>query len=116
MSGFYFSQGIDYVFPDSTKICSGEIIIICRDTSVYGNLNNQIFEWGLDSLENNGELIELRTPIGYLVDKVDYDSTWGFGIPGGLGPTLELIDTALDNNNPSNWKASYCNSGTPGQQ
>ena len=51
-----------------------------------------------------------------LIDEVEYDdiSPWP-GEPDGEGPTLELIDSSLDNALGGNWDASNDNGGTPGE-
>ncbi|MEL7532553.1 MAG: lamin tail domain-containing protein, partial [Bacteroidota bacterium] len=70
-------------------------------------------------LGNDGETIALLTAERCLVDMVDYgDRLPWVSLPDGLGPSLALIATTLDNQNPANWQSSSiggANFGTPGQ-
>ena len=66
-------------------------------------------------LNGGGELIRLFNPNGILVDEVEYDDIAPWPIdPDGYGPTLELIDSSLDNTLGESWDASSENGGTPG--
>lgn len=58
-------------------------------------------------LSNSGECIELFTPSGGLADAVCYedDGYWPT-TPDGLGPSLERINPASDDDTPRNWRAS----------
>ncbi len=58
-------------------------------------------------LANGGELIELLSGSGAVVDSVDWDdaSPWP-GTPDGDGPSLELIDPLADNAFAANWAPS----------
>ena len=47
---------------------------------------------------------------------MEYDDIAPWPIdPDGYGPTLELIDSSLDNALGENWDASNENGGTPGE-
>jgi Lamin Tail Domain/FlgD Ig-like domain len=67
-------------------------------------------------LSNSGETIYLYNDDGILVDSVTYDDglTWP-GSADGDGPSLELVNASLDNNNPTAWDPSLVIGGTPGQ-
>lgn len=61
------------------------------------------------------ELLTLTDAKGKLVEAVEYDDqgAWPREADGG-GYTLELIDPALDRNNPFSWLASTVLGGSPG--
>ena len=69
------------------------------------------------SFSASGETIKLYSDnLMTLVDSVAY----GDGLPwpeppDGEGPTLSLIDSALDNNDATNWESSGNYGGTPGR-
>jgi hypothetical protein len=69
------------------------------------------------ALGNDGDNIRLFHSSGQLIDNVAYDdsSPWPTA-PDGDGPTLSLLDPALDNSLPENWAASLQNDGTPGAE
>ena len=65
-------------------------------------------------LDGGGELVRLFNAGGLLMDAVEYDDDppWPEE-PDGNGPSLELIDPALDNSLAANWAAS-AGYGSPG--
>jgi hypothetical protein len=64
------------------------------------------------SLSNDGELLKLIRSNGTIADELTYDDLPSWPVtPDGLGPSLEVIDPALDNNTPRNWHASIATSG-----
>ncbi len=65
-------------------------------------------------LSNAGELIQLLAPDATLIDEVTYDDVNPWPINAdGFGPSAELSDVNLDNNDGNNWVAFTLN-GTPG--
>jgi hypothetical protein len=68
------------------------------------------------SLNNNGETIELRRSDGSLADYVMYEDNDGWVTnPDGMGPSLEWMDLGLPNEEASSWSASLILGGTPGE-
>ncbi len=115
LSGYTFTQGINYTFPNGTTIDAGEYIIIAINASSYTGNGYDVYQWSSGGLNNSGETVELQTPNGATVDIVTYGtgSPWP-DEPDGDGPSLELMTTNLDNSLASNWQASYGGYGTPG--
>lgn len=70
------------------------------------------------SLDNDGELLFLRTANGSSIHAVEYDASWyGNDIKKGGGWTLEMIDPAHPCAGSANWKASNdASGGTPGRK
>ena len=64
------------------------------------------------NLSNGGETITLKDAGAVVIDTVAYGEVdpWPT-TPDGLGPSLELIDPMLDNNDPLNWAASTAPAG-----
>ena len=119
LSGYYFSAGIEFTFPQATSISAGEYILIAKNADTYSDRGYQVFQWTSGGLKNRGEDIQLRDNAGIEIDYVDYDdggdgSLWAVG-PDGRGTSLALINPCLDNSLPENWRASYVVGGTPGQ-
>ena len=76
-----------------------------------------MFGWGVDggSLSNGGERIALLDGSGGLIDEVTYDDADPWPLtPDGSGPSLALIDPALDNSLATSWAASPADGGSPG--
>ncbi len=106
-----------FVFPSNTNIGADDYLVVCRDEVAFVSLNPYVanhigdFDFGLSS---HGECVRLYDDTLRLVDSVFYGNSppWS-PEPNGTGPTLELINPALDNTLPENWYASNTH-GTPG--
>lgn len=113
----YSFTGVTFAFPAMTMIAPGEYVVVAVDATnaIFTGATYQLFEWTTGGLSNNGELVELIEPVGGLVvDAVLYDEITPWPTDAdGAGPTLELSDFTLDNNDPANWCAVTEN-GTPG--
>lgn len=105
LSGFQFSKGIDFVFPDDVFLPEGEFVLLVREPSLYVGLGCQVFQYNGD-LNNNGEVLELVTANGKIVDKVEWKTTapWPFEA-AGQGPSLSLKLPHLPNEWGENWEA-----------
>ena len=81
----------------------------------YGNAVRIAGEWSGGALSNNGENIVLRDDSGNIIHDFEYDTVEPWPVtPAGEGPSLEVIDTEGDYNDPANWRASAVAGGTPG--
>lgn len=119
LSDWTFSDsGSTWTFPSGTVVASGGTVVLAEDlvefTAAYGTVPGAIGDLGF-GLSGGGELLQLRDAAGLLVDEVDYDddAPWPTE-PDGNGPTLELTDPNLDNNQGSHWQASSSVGGSPG--
>ena len=116
--------------PDGTKVPPYYFVVFARNVDSllskaayqpYLTNGNEILINIKDSvqLSNGGEWVKLVDNNGNTVDSVSYDdsSPWPTA-PDGNGPSLELKDPNIDNNDPSNWAASgstkTADYGTPG--
>ncbi|MBN1559494.1 CotH kinase family protein [candidate division KSB1 bacterium] len=115
LSGYRFTQGIEFTFPQKSYLESNEHIIIAKTRSTYANNGFQVFQIAKGNLENAGEAICLEDDRGVSIDSVRYDDKypWPTSADGG-GPSLELIDLSADNNSASAWQNSSNIGGTPG--
>ncbi|MDP2360726.1 MAG: lamin tail domain-containing protein [bacterium] len=109
----------DHIFtiPGGTTISAGGYLVVAQDAAqvmsnhgianVVGNVS-----FGLGS---GGDAVRLFDVNLVLVDAVTYgvSAPWP-GPPVGSGPSLSLIDPALDNSLGENWAASAEPCGTPG--
>lgn len=110
MSGWAFTDGIQFTFPDGTLLSPDEYLVLAEDPSVveaqYG-YSNAIGPYE-GRLDGDGEELILRDALGTVVDRVEY----GHGFPwptvgSGLDHSIELIHPALNNRRPGNWRASF---------
>jgi hypothetical protein len=116
LSGYRFTDGIELILPEGTLLPTGGFLVVANDSAGfhgrYGFAAHFIFDGGL---KNSSEQVEFSTPDSIVVDAVTFsDSEPWPTAPDGNGPSLELIDPALDNQLAENWQASYIDGGTPG--
>ncbi len=130
LSGWYFSDGIEFSFPSGTIIPADHYLVIAEDAyAAYAPITISQ-KYGADpaivlgpftgSLNNEGERIALSDASGQLIDEVDYQlgfpwPTVGDAVPdiepGGSGHSIQLIHPELDNNLAGSWRSAY---PTPG--
>jgi len=110
--------GVGLVVPAGAVILPRGYLLLVRDDVAFrarygpGHFIAAQYEGGLSG---NGELVRLIDRAGVVIDEVAYDdlAPWPTAADGN-GPSLELIDPALDNGLPASWAASLQAGGTPG--
>ncbi|MCP4453839.1 MAG: lamin tail domain-containing protein [Planctomycetes bacterium] len=131
LTGWTFSDGILYRFQDDTLLPAHDYMVVACDpatvlakyTSRQVVISPQAIQGPFEGkLDNEGEAIELRNPVGDLVDQVDYQSGFPWptvgdavpydGQPAGTGSSIQLVHPDLDNEVPGNWRSSL---PTPGR-
>jgi hypothetical protein len=109
MTGWSFTQGVNFAFPPGTILGPGEYLVVGKDrNALYKKyrLSNVIGNYG-GNLDNEGEKVELTDLLGNVVDEVRYASGEPWPVwAAGWGSSLELIDPRQDNRAPSAWAAS----------
>ena len=128
LTGWFFSDGVSFVFPAGTWLDGGRYLVVCADVErvkeVY-DINNAIGNWaecgeggsGGCALSNGGERIALSEPAGIVAARVTYNDRgkWPSGADG-TGHSIALIDLYLDDSEPENWALSGTLGGTPGTE
>jgi Lamin Tail Domain/CotH kinase protein len=110
LSGWRFTDGISWAFPAGTTMTAGQYLVLAKNpaflNSNYPALTNVQGPYG-GTLRNSGEKLRLEDSRGNTADLVDYKmgGQWPTGA-GGEGSSLELMHPAMDNNQPSSWRAS----------
>lgn len=116
LSGWTFS-GITLTLPAATTISPGGFLVVAKDAAqfqaTYGFTPAAVYG---GNLSNSGETVALKDAGGATIDTVSFlDVDPWPSVTDGLGPSLELIDSALENDDPLNWAAATNASGrTPG--
>ena len=118
LSGWEFTSGVEFDFPDNTVMGPGEYLVVARDPvlirSVYGlpeaAVLGPVDEESLDdfgSLSDRGERITLQDGLGRTADTVRYfdGGDWPRWADGH-GSSIELIDPLQDNRFGTAWDAS----------
>jgi PKD repeat protein len=104
---WYFTDGIQYTFPDTT-IAAGKYFVIARDAmSFKATFGFNAAQWTGDFLADNGEILKFKDMNGFVKDSVYYKPTapWPTDAAGN-GPSIEICNTSLDNSLGENWSAS----------
>jgi len=117
LSGWHVT-GVGLDIPAGTVILPGEYLLLVRHDVLFrarygpGRFVAAQYDGKLD---NGGERVALEDRAGNPVDELEYDdlAPWPTA-PDGTGPSLELLDPALDNSLPGSWAASLAPGGTPG--
>jgi hypothetical protein len=117
LSGYWFSQGVNFVFPHDTYLEGGEYLVLCADEDAvrekYG-ITNTIGNF-IGRLDNEGETISLNIFGGGVDVTVDYaDRGQWMKEADGTGHTIALIDIYEDPDDNDNWAKSEALGGTPG--
>lgn len=121
LSGFYFSRGLTYEFPEASFIEGRSRVVVCRDSAavaeaydVSGDILFGDFEGALD---NSGERVELANPQGRAVTSVRYNDRgqWPSGAKR-TGHSLSLRYEYTDPDDADSWALSTRMGGSPGQQ
>ena len=109
LSGFRFTQGVDFTFAAGTTIAPDGYLVVAQDPTLirelYG-LRQVLGPWE-GSLANRGENVRLVDAVDNLVDEVRYfdGDRWSIWADG-RGSSLELIDPQHDNDFSSSWESS----------
>ena len=112
LSGWEFSEGIDFEFPAGTTLGPQQYLVISNDpgslaASRVGLDASQVFGPFDQNLSNAGELIELSDAKGNPTDSVHYyDGGRWAGSADAKGASLELRDPFADNSVAEAWAAS----------
>lgn len=108
LSGWSFSEGIGYVFPNGTTLASSGFLIVSRGTGncVDYDLSGSVHIY-TGALSNGGETITLNDICGNVITTVSFtdDPDWagqGGGDADGGGQSLQMTNIG-DDANPANW-------------
>ena len=114
LTGYTFF-GVDATLPVAS-IAPGEFVVVADTPATYAGHGYQVFNFD-GGLSNGGERVTVYDPFGNVVDEVIYGvaDPWP-GAPNAGGPSLALLEPALDNAAAANWAASREQGGTPGAE
>ncbi|MEW6237161.1 MAG: lamin tail domain-containing protein [Candidatus Omnitrophota bacterium] len=114
LSGWFFSNGVEFRFPQGTSLAAGGTVLVCKKADRYPNVPNRIGDYMLQ-LNNGGEAIALMNANGVVIDYVNYNDRMPWPIrPDGDGTSLELVNAYADNRDGQYWRNGQPNSpGAP---
>ena len=123
VSGWKFTSGIEFKFPDKSAIPPGGFVVVCKDKKLFAECyDTPVIGEFKKSLADGGDTIELADASGRPVDRVKYDDSdpWPVAADGGSS-SLERITPGAPGDRADNWAASPLPedmvrpAGTPGR-
>jgi hypothetical protein len=105
ISGFQFTKGITFRFPEGSAIKPNGKIYVAFNSNIdfWQNKGQLVFQWESGRLADEGEIIQLETSTGIIVDNINYNSSslWpDVSIPEGIA----LVSDEVDNHFGNNWE------------
>ena len=118
LAGVYFSDGIDFVFPEGAGLEAGAYGVVVANAEAfaqrYGTDLNVLGVYS-GQLDNGGERIQLNDHRGENVLKFTYDDEWLTEAQAGHAITFADTSLGFDRwDGKDNWNASAAVGGTPG--
>ncbi|MDX1906305.1 MAG: choice-of-anchor I family protein [Bacteroidia bacterium] len=109
MGGFQLTNGVSFTFPEYT-LAPGATVLLAQNANAAFSFYGLPFFQYTGAISNGGETFDLLNTEGGLIETVTYDDVapWPLGPPdpNGGGPSIEVINFNLDNNQASNWQIS----------
>ena len=119
MSGWKFTNGINFTFPQGTVIQPRSYLVLAREPESLKNKHNldgSVFGPFKGALNNRKDRLTLVDLAGGVMVDVAYNSRGRWPIaPDGTGHSLSKVSPRLNPNRPENWRASLRMGGTPGK-
>lgn len=109
LSGYYFLDGIEFVFDDSTIIAAKSYMVIATDDDAIENVFGlvDVEDWETGGLSNGGDKITLADSSGNVVASVEYSDGGDWPSEAdGEGYSLEICDLNGSQSDAANWSLS----------
>lgn len=127
LQGWYILDDNDAHAPCllTGNLAAGNYLVIAGNITLFQaayptvtNINSNDYDTGTNAwaLGNGGDAVRLFNSANELQDVVIYGTGGDWpASPDGDGPSLELLNPALDNSLPASWDPSKTTGGTPGR-
>lgn len=107
LSGWIFTKGITFTFPEETYLNPGDILYLTNDAqaAMWQNKNKQVLQWQSGRLADEGETLQVSDRYGIVKDYLKYENN-GFWPEEIFSDNLmlQLKDIELDNHFPESWE------------
>ncbi len=108
LSGWQFTEGVTYTFPNGTSLAAGGYLVVAQNpASLQAKFGVPALGPWDGRLSNEGEKITLKNAAGGTEDSVEYQLGFPWPTVGDApGYSIELIHPALDNDLGGSWRRS----------
>lgn len=110
LSGWRFSDGVGFTFPENAIINPGDYLAICADPDAMRqrfDITNFIGPFESGTLSDGGERLTLRDANDDIIDTFIYNDRPPWPVAADeYGVSLEVIDVDSDNSTAANWAVS----------
>lgn len=115
LSGWTIRNALEFTFPQGASIAPGGYAVATQDPDDFNTkFNHDAHGPWSGRLGNGGDVVEIWTPAGTMIDSVDYQIGFPWPTVGEApGPSAQLISPALANDVGGNWRSAL---PTPGAQ
>ncbi|MEM7393539.1 MAG: lamin tail domain-containing protein, partial [Verrucomicrobiota bacterium] len=101
LTGWMFTDGINYTFPPGTVLTTGDYLVVALDLTGFSNVFPGVAALGPygGKLNNQGEEVDLRNATGLLIDQVNYNvgAPWPVASDDPYS-SVQLLHPGLNNN------------------
>ena len=112
LSGYSFSDGIEFTFPQGLIVEPGEVIVVAKDAgAMFRMFGVTAYQWDSGDLSDSGELIVLKNNFGIGADSVNYQVDLLWPDASGNGKSIVFCNDTLNNLGPTYWSAATTNTG-----
>jgi len=109
LRGWFFIDGIEFIFADDTTLEPGGIVAVCRDQDAVRqafDIENTVGNY-TGQLSNDGERLTLIDADGEFVDSVRYGDHGDWPVVAdGFGFSLEKVLASAPSDDPASWNES----------
>ena len=107
IGGLTLSSEFSFTFPELTLDPGAVVLVALNEAEAEAFFGLDFYDWGFDDLTNGNEEVVLKNFLNETIDSVNYldDPPWPVEADGD-GPSIELLDPALNNNDGANWYAN----------
>jgi len=107
LEGFYFSEGVDYVFPSIDLLPDNYLLVSIDSLAMMSTFGVEARQWTGGALKNSGEDIVLNDNFDNIIDSLTYSDNLPWDtLADGTGPSLTLCNPDVDNSVAENWTHS----------
>jgi hypothetical protein len=118
LSGWSFTQGIEFSFPSGTRMAAGSYLVLCRNKAAFARVYGEGVPIAGDfkgRFRRHGERVEVADARKAMVDWVSYsDREPWLSSPKGSAASLERICPKASGRGWQNWMPSAPDKTTPG--